>query len=81
MWNRRVNKWIKTWNRKVNKKIKSNRNLVTYSIMKIQVPSQTDSELGTRHITLKFVSKLGNGRNMNFWKLDKQNNLQLVSLI
>ena len=81
MWNRRVNKWIKTWNRKVNKKIKSNRNLVTYSIMKIQVSSQTDSELGTRRITLKFVSKLGNGRNMNFWKLDKQNNLQLILLI
>ena len=81
MWNRRVNKWIKTWNRKVNKKIKSNGNLVTYSIMKIQVSSQTDSELGTRFITLKFVSKLGNGRNMNFWKLDKQNNLQLISLI
>ena len=48
------------------KKIKSNRNLVTYSILKIQVSSQTDSELGTRRITLKFVSKLGNGRNMNF---------------
>ena len=80
MWNRRVNKWIKTWNRKVNKKIKSNRNLVTYSIMKIQVSSQTDSELGTRRITLKFVSKLGIGRNMNFWKLDKQNNLLLISL-
>ena len=56
MWNRRVNKWIKTWNRKVNKKIKSNRNLVTYSIMKIQVSSQTDSKLGTPYITLKFVS-------------------------
>ena len=44
--------------------------------MKIQVSSQTDSELGTCRITLKFVSKLGNGRNMNFRKLDKQNNLQ-----
>ena len=81
MWNRRVNKWIKTLNKKVNKKIKSNRNLVTFSIMKAQVSSQTDSELGTRRITLKFVSKLGNGCSMNFWKLDKQNNLQLISLI
>ena len=38
----------------------------SYSIMKIQVSSQTDSELGTRRITLKLVSKFGNGSNMNF---------------
>ena len=38
----------------------------SYSIIKIQVSSQTYSKLGTRCITLKFVSKLGNGRNMNF---------------
>ena len=56
----------KNMKQKSKQKIKSNRNLVTYSIMKIQVSSQTDSELGTRRITLKFVSKLGNGRNMNF---------------
>ena len=56
----------KNMKQKSKQKIKSNRNLVTYSIMKIQVSSQTDSELGTRRITLKFVSKLGIGRNMNF---------------
>ena len=56
----------KNMKQKSKQKIKSNRNLVTYSIMKIQVSSQTDSELGTRRITLKFVSKLGNGRNMKF---------------
>ena len=56
----------KNMKQKSKQKIKSNRNLVTYSIMKIQVSSQTDSELGTRRITLKLVSKLGNGRNMNF---------------
>ena len=56
----------KNMKQKSKQKIKSNRNLVTYSIMKIQVSSQTDSELGTRRITLKFISKLGNGRNMNF---------------
>ena len=69
-----MNKNVKQKGKQMNKnmkqkgkqKIKSNRNLVTYSIMKIQVSSQTDSELGTRRITLKFVSKLGNGRNMNF---------------
>ena len=56
----------KNMKQKGKQKIKSNRNLVRYSIMKIQVSSQTDSELGTRRITLKFVSKLGIGRNMNF---------------
>ena len=56
----------KNMKQKGKQKIKSNRNLVRYSIMKIQVSSQTDSELGTRRITLKFVSKLGNGRSMNF---------------
>ena len=69
-----MNKDVKQKDKQMNKnmklkgkqKIKSNRNLVTYSIMKIQVSSQTDSELGTRRITLKFVSKLGIGRNMNF---------------
>ena len=69
-----MNKNVKQKGKQMNKnmkqkgkqKIKSNRNLVTYSIMKIQVSSQTDSELGTRRITLKFVSKLGIGRNMNF---------------
>ena len=50
----------KNMKQKSKQKIKSNRNLVTYSIMKIQVSSQTDSELRTRRITLKFVSKLGN---------------------
>ena len=56
----------KNMKQKSKQKIKSNRNLVAYSIMKLQVSSQTDSELGTRRITLKLVSKLGNGRNMNF---------------
>ena len=44
-------------------KIKQN---FSYFITKIQVSLQTGSKLGTRCITLKFVSKLGNGRNMNF---------------
>ena len=69
-----MNKNVKQKGKQMNKnmkqkgkqKIKSNRNLVAYSIMKLQVSSQTDSELGTRCITLKFVSKLGNGHNMNF---------------
>ena len=69
-----MNKNVKQKGKQMNKnmkqkgkqKIKSNRNLVTVSIMKIQVSSQTDSEFGTCRITLKFVSKLGNGRNMNF---------------
>ena len=55
-----MNKNVKQKGKQMNKnmkqkgkqKIKSNRNLVTYSIMKIQVSSQTDSELGTRRITL-----------------------------
>ena len=45
----------KNMKQKSKQKIKSNRNLVTYSIMKIQVSSQTDSELGTRRITLMFL--------------------------
>ena len=69
-----MNKNVKQKGKQMNKNMKqkgkqkknSNRNLVTYSIMKIQVSSQTDSKLGTPRITLKFVTKLGNGHNMNF---------------
>ena len=68
-----MNKNVKQKGKQMNKNIKQKgkhmnkiKQKFSYSIMKIQVSSQTDSELGTRRITLKLVSKLGNGRNMNF---------------
>ena len=68
-----MNKNVKQKGKQMNKNIKQKgkqmnkiKQKFSYSIMKIQVSSQTDSELGTCRITLKFVSKLGNGRNMNF---------------
>ena len=68
-----MNKNVKQKGNQMNKNMKQKgkqmnkiKQKFSYSIIKIQVSSQTDSKLGTRCITLKFVSKLGNGRNMNF---------------
>ena len=68
-----MNKNVKQKGKKMNKNIKQKgkhmnkiKQKFSYSIIAIQVASQTDSKLGTHCITLKFVSKLGNGRSMNF---------------
>ena len=68
-----MNKNVKQKGKQMNKNMKQKgkhmnkiKQKFSYSIMKIQVSSQTDSELGTRRITLKFVSKSGNGCSMNF---------------
>ena len=67
-----MNKNVKQKGKQMNKNMKQKgkqknkiKQKFSYSIMKIQVSSQTDSELGTRRFTLKIVAKLGNVRNMN----------------
>ena len=68
-----MNKNVKQKGNQMNKNMKKKgkqmnkiKQKFSYSIIEIQVASQTDSKLGTCCITLEFVSKLGNGRSMNF---------------
>ena len=68
-----MNKNVKQKGNQMNKNMKQKgkqmnkiKQKFSYSIIKIQASSQTYSKLGTRCMTLKFLSKLGNGCNMNF---------------